>query len=283
MKSVAALPAALAAHYATGGTTLATLWRVQRKDGSVFAFTDHDVAIRFGGITYSPSSAFDASAISTRSELNVDNLEVIGLIDDAGITEDDIEAGKWDGASVWIRRVNWRDLSMGAEILRVGEIGGIQRRSGQYVAEMRGLMQKLQTNVGRVITPTCDATLGDARCGVNLEALRVSAVVTTATSRRLLTASGLAQAAGYFDRGDVTFVDGLNAGVRMEIKQHTASGVLALQLALPYPLTPGDAFTVVPGCDKLKSTCKTKFSNVVNFRGFSFVPGQDKTLLVGGQ
>jgi uncharacterized phage protein (TIGR02218 family) len=280
------IPVALAAHYASGSTTLARLWKITRLDGVVYGFTDHDAALSFGGVNYRPTSAFDASAISTRAELNVDNLEVVGILDDAGITAEDIEAGRWDGASVRIVEVNWADLSMGENVLRIGEIGNVQRRRGQYVAELRGLMQKLQNNVGRVVSPSCDAALGDARCGVDLDGspgYRVAGTITSVTSRRVFAASSLAQAAAYFSGGDVTFTSGLNDGIRMEVKTHGAIGALQLQLPMPFAVQVGDTFTIVPGCDHTKDTCKAKFNNVVNFRGFSFVPGPDKTLLVGGQ
>ena len=39
-----------------------------------------------------------------------------------------------------------------------------------------------------------------------------------------------------------------------------------------------DAFTVTAGCDKSFRTCKAKFDNAVNFRGFPHVPGVDFAL-----
>ena len=76
---------------------------------------------------------------------------------------------------------------------------------------------------------------------------------------------------------------GLNNGIRMEVKTHGTSGALQLQLPMPFAVQVGDTFTIVPGCDHTKATCKAKFNNVVNFRGFSYVPGSDQTLLIGGQ
>jgi uncharacterized phage protein (TIGR02218 family) len=38
---------------------------------------------------------------------------------------------------------------------------------------------------------------------------------------------------------------------------------------------PGDAFTVVAGCDKSFETCKAKFAPQLNFRGFPHLPGND--------
>ena len=127
---------------------------------------------------------------------------------------EDIEAGLWDGASIEIRQVNWASLSDGAEIVRVGKIGNIQRKRGQYVAEMRGLMQALQNIIVSTVQPKCDAVLGDARCGIDLDGsptYRGTGTVIDITSGRAFTASGLAQAADYFTAGLVTF--GAGAGV----------------------------------------------------------------------
>jgi len=34
-----------------------------------------------------------------------------------------------------------------------------------------------------------------------------------------------------------------------------------------YPIEPGDAFAIHPGCDKRLTTCSDRFANVLNFRG----------------
>ncbi len=277
------ISAELAAHYAGNAHTLARLWKITRRDGEVFGFTDHDAAITYETVAYAPTSVYDVSAVSTKGELNTDNLEAKGLLDSSGITAADLEAGIWDGAAVVIVEVNYRDLTMGANILRVGTLGEVQRDGLTYTAELRGLMRALQNNIGRIFKPACDATLGDARCGVDVEALRVSGTVDSSASARAFVDAGLAQAAAYFSYGVVTWTSGANAGRSMEIKQHEAGGAFTLQLPMPDPILSGDAFTVVPGCDKTKATCIAKFANVLNFRGFSFVPGTDKLLLVGGQ
>lgn len=41
------------------------------------------------------------------------------------------------------------------------------------------------------------------------------------------------------------------------------------------PIAPGDTFLIAAGCDKQFSTCKAKFDNLANFRGFPYVPGND--------
>lgn len=278
-----ALASPLATHYAEPTTTLCTIWRLTRSDGVTFGFTDHDRTITYDSLDYVPSSAYDLSDNKTSSELNVDNLEAKGVLDDSGITAADVEAGLWDNAEAWVAELNWADPTMGANVLRVGRIGNIQRTRLGFVAEHRGLMQTLQNNLLRVVLPTCDAVLGDARCGVNLAALTVSGAVTSVTSNRAFVASALAQAAGYFNFGVITFTSGDCDGLAMEVKTHATGGDLTLQLAMPRTVTIGDTFTLSPGCDKTPAVCKATFSNFVNFRGFDQVPGQTRVLKYGGQ
>ena len=51
-----------------------------------------------------------------------------------------------------------------------------------YVAELRGMTQKLQMTVGEVYTPDCSANLGDARCGVDLTAFEESGTVSAVSN-----------------------------------------------------------------------------------------------------
>jgi uncharacterized phage protein (TIGR02218 family) len=85
---------------------------------------------------------------------------------------------------------------------------------------------------------------------------------------------------GYFDFGLLTMNSGLNAGFSREIKSYVP-GQFVLQIAFPYLTVPGDLYTAVAGCDKSLETCKTKFNNVVNFRGFPYIPGTDRIVQIG--
>jgi uncharacterized phage protein (TIGR02218 family) len=294
---VKTIPSGLQSNWGSDTPTPADCWHIARQDGAVFAFTNHDRPITLASVTYTPSSAFDASAVSTRAELNVDNLEVIGLLDSAGITEADIEAGLWDGATVTLYRCNWANPAAGAEIVRTGSIGTINRSGSTFVAELRGLMQALQTNIGKLFTPLCPVDLGSTACGVDLLALAASGTVTSVTSKRLFAASALPGAAGLYDWGEIEWTSGLNDGRRMDVKTHASGGVITLQLPMGKTVQVGDTFSILPGCDKrfvverdadgvvtgVAGDCVNKFSNGINFQGYPAAPGADVTLQVGGQ
>lgn len=87
--------------------------------------------------------------------------------------------------------------------------------------------------------------------------------------------------AGYFDYGLMTFTSGLNAGLSMEVKRYI-TGIIELQLPMPYPVAEGDTYSLVAGCGKrFNEDCKARYNNVVNFRGEPHIPGADQLLVVG--
>jgi uncharacterized phage protein (TIGR02218 family) len=275
--------AALKAHFGQEVTTLAILWKITRADLQVFGYTDHDADITFSGVTYLAGTGHTPSSIKTTSQLNVDNLEVQSVLD-TDITEADIEAGIWNYAAVLIQVVNYNDLTMGSMTLRQGWLGEIKTGRHNLVTELRGMMQPLQQVVGRIYTAGCDADLGDTRCGVVLggspSVFTVSGAATSVASARQFTDTSRTEAAGYFDGGLITWTGGNNATYRMEIKTFLA-GVVTLQQAMPNAISVGDAYTMTAGCDKLRATCVAKFNNVINFRGFADLPGQDA--MISGQ
>jgi uncharacterized phage protein (TIGR02218 family) len=96
------LPPALAAHLTGGLTTLCRCWRVDRRDGVIMGFTDFDRDLVFDGLTYRAASGFTASAIEGQLGLAVSNLDVQGALSADALTEDDLQAGRYDDAAVTI-------------------------------------------------------------------------------------------------------------------------------------------------------------------------------------
>lgn len=272
MKTVSAN---LKAHLQGESLTICTLWKITRADASVFGFTDNSRDVVYSGTTYEAATGHAPSSIKTTSTLGVDNLEVQSVLDSSTIAEADIQAGLWDYAAVEIMVVNYLSLADGHMTLRKGWLGNIKTGRSNFIAELRGMMQPLQQTIGRVYSPACDAVLGDARCGVTLASYTVTGAVTTATSARVFTDTARTEADGYFDGGLITWTSGDNDTYSMEVKTSTSAGVITLQQAMPNATVIGNAYSLSAGCDKLRATCKTKFSNIINFRGFPDVPGGD--------
>ena len=164
-----------------------------RADGVSFGFTDHDRTLVFDGTEFEPESGFAASEIRAGSDLSVDAQDAEGVLSSDRITETDILDGRWDNAEVEFWRVNWTDTSQRV-LMRRGAVGQIRRGRMAFVAEVRSLAHVLGQTVGRTFQAGCDAALGDARCGVDLEdpAYKGNGAVLDLLRDRAFTASGLA-------------------------------------------------------------------------------------------
>ena len=280
---VKALQPALQAHLDEGTTTLAWCWRIVRADRVTLGFTDHDRTLTFDGTDFEPESGFAASEVRSGSDLSVDAQDAQGVLTSDRITETDILDGRWDNAAVEVWRVNWAATSQRL-LMRRGAIGQIRRGRLAFVAEVRSLAHVLGQTVGRTFQATCDAALGDARCGVNLEApaFKGTGGIIDLLRDRAFTASGLGGfTSGWFTFGTLDWTSGANAGRRAEVLSHDLVDGVAIMTLLEAPvraIVATDTFTIRSGCDKRIATCGTKFVNVANFRGFPNIPGQDAVL-----
>jgi uncharacterized phage protein (TIGR02218 family) len=274
------LPPALSAHLASGTTTLCWCWRLTRRDGEKLGFTDHDRDLAFDGTTFEAAAGFTASEIKDAVGLSVDNLEVESALSSGRLSESDLAQGLYDDARVEIFRVNWQGPEQRV-LMRAGSLGEVRRSGLTFTAEVRGLAHYLQQPKGRLFQYGCDADLGDARCKIDLAdpANRGTGSVADVLNARRFTATGLdAFDAGWFTRGLLTFTSGANAGRAIEVKRHDAGGgTVSIELWQEPGQTPvaGDSFEVTAGCDKQFQTCRVKFANAANFRGFPHMPGND--------
>ena len=64
------LTPAMRAHLDLETTRLCTAWRIERRDGQSFFFTDHDRDLVYGGNTYLAATGFDRTAISNERGRN---------------------------------------------------------------------------------------------------------------------------------------------------------------------------------------------------------------------
>lgn len=275
----------LKAHIALEVSTLALLWKLTRTDSQVFGFTDLDQDITYDGTLYEASSGTLPSAATQSANLSVDNLDLTGFLSSQKISEADIQAGLYDGATMDIYLVNYKDLTQGHVVLAEGWIWGeVTIHENKFVVEVRSKAQKLAQKVVELYTPDCKADLGDSRCGIDVGYLYTeNGTVTGVTDRRTFADSSLGSFANdWFNYGVVTWVTGDNAGRSMEVKDFvTSTGEITLFHKMVQDIQVGDTFTISAGCDRLKDTCIDKFDNIINFRGEPFVPGKDEVMKFG--
>lgn len=268
-------------HLSGGLTTVCRCWMVRRRDGITYGFTDHDEDVAFDGLTFRAATGMSASAIAQGTGLSVDNTEALGVLSDTAINETEIAEGRFDGAEVQAWLVNWQDTE--ARLQRFnGSIGELRRGAGAFYADLRGLTEALNQPQGRVYQRTCGAILGDGACQFNLGQVGYSEdrVAEDVSRSQVFTFDALTNSEPrWFERGRLIVQSGAAAGLVGVIKhdQIGSDGRRVLELWEPIRavVAAGDSLRIEPGCDKRAETCRLKFNNFNNFRGFPHIPGED--------
>ncbi|MDE2579540.1 MAG: DUF2163 domain-containing protein [Hyphomicrobiales bacterium] len=268
-----AISPVFAAALAGEATTLCHCWRIARRDGFVMGFTDHDEDIAFGGVTFAAAAGLDAAQAEAQVGLGVGSGDVAGAFDSAGLTESDLAAGRYDGASVEIWLVDWSNVAA-RTLLDAANIGEVKRSEFAFVAELRSLAHKFDQQRGRQFQRGCAADCGDARCGLDLTAPAWSTqatILAQESAAAFVVAPDQGFSPGFFTGGALR-----NGAEAHAIKLHER-GVAGERIVLWSPATFAAAtrVTLQAGCDKSPESCATKFNNIVNFRGFPHMPSAD--------
>ncbi|MEF2073836.1 DUF2163 domain-containing protein [Consotaella aegiceratis] len=278
------VPASLAAHLAGQSTTLANCWRLSRRDGIVLGFTDHDEPLTFDGTTFEAATGLSAGEAETEIGLSAGTQEVEGALSSLAIDEADIRAGRYDGSRIETFAVNW--LQPDDHLLvGVAELGEVKRDGTAFSAELRDITAALDRRRGRIYRRRCDAVFGDDRCGIDLTAagLSIAAVVLEARGGWCRIGGLPDLEAEPFGYGHVAWTSGAAVGLRAAIASFTLGGEAGqAELALidmpDVEIETGDQLTIFAGCDKSFATCRDRYANGLNFRGFPHLPGTDAAL-----
>ncbi|MER0238670.1 DUF2163 domain-containing protein [Fulvimarina sp. MAC8] len=277
-------PAALTTALEGPVTTLAECWRITRKDGVVLGFTDHDADLEFDGTRFEARTGLTASEAESELGLASGTREVAGALSSARIEEADIAAGRYDGAKVETFLVDWTNPVAAHARTDVLSVGEITRGDLAFTVELRSRIADLDRVRGRLYRRQCDASLGDQRCGLDLSGLGLKNAGTVVEQGESSVTVALSAGVAHerYRYGNVVFQSGRAAGVKAKIAyaEDEVDGLVRLVLTQPLPVAPskGDRVEVAQGCDKRFATCRDRFANQENFRGFPHLPGGDSAL-----
>lgn len=163
------LPEELTNRIESGATTLCHVWVLRRTDGVELGFTDHDRDLTIAGVACRAASGWTAGAADSGVGFSAGTAAVAGGLDDVAVTDAELEAGQYDGASVTLWRVDWIRPDLRVR-LWTATLARIRRDGAAFTADLEGLLAKLERVIGRTYGRDCDALLGDGRCTVDLAA-----------------------------------------------------------------------------------------------------------------
>jgi uncharacterized phage protein (TIGR02218 family) len=263
-------------------TTFCHCWRVSRGDAEVMGFTDHDRDLIFNGIAFRANTGLSASQLESSVGFAPGTGEAAGALSAESLTETDLSNGLYDGASVETWLVDWSDVA-DRVLLDIATIGEVRRGETAFSAELRSSAHVFDQQQGRAFQRSCSADLGDARCGLDLMAPGLHATGVIADFAGGVIDVDLSEIfdGGFYAGGALTFASGANENARFAIKSHRQENLRASVTLWTSPggaISSGDAVLMTAGCDKSPTTCRRKFRNVANFRGFPHMPGNDRVI-----
>ncbi len=251
--------------------TVATFWRIYRRDGVLLGFTSHDRDLPFAGIVHRAAPGMVPTAIRLTADLSDDSAEVSGALSHTTIREQDLAAGLFDGAAIEIGVVDWETSEH--RILYTGELGTIEDDTRSFSAELRSAKKLLDQDIVPRTSPTCRALFCGPGCGVRASAFTSILPLADMDLDFNRVQFSSINPDNYLD-GQLRFLDGPQTGVTFGIVGADSEGLtLDRQLVEGTPI--GTRTELREGCDHTLSTCATRFDNAVNFRGEPFLPGND--------
>lgn len=269
--------------------------RITRPDGTIFRFTSHDADLFIaddipgeGALQrWKSAGGFSITNLETSRGLVVSNMNIDAIISDDEITDADLRNGLYDHANVELFLAYWSGPRVTMLPLRTSWIGELVISGKEYKADLRGIAQKLAQVFVSATSLDCRWTFCDQNstgrsfCGLNAATYTSSGAVLSAQARDIFVMSGTPtlQADNYYQWGLVTFTSGDNEGAKMEVLRHYGDRV-QLFLPLAAPISPGDTFDIIAGCNKTFEQCQT-FGNEARFGGEPYLEGADTLTRVG--
>lgn len=252
--------------------------RIVPVTGATVRLTHYPTDLTMSNATvYASFAGYDFSGYEAVSSMAPGAVDLQGILGVAGISREAIASGVYDNARCYLFATSWTAPVEDEEQITASTLGKATLIDDAFVIEEMVLVDALNQSVGQTYTSNCQKTFGSTtgpvigRC--NKVVTPSSGTITSVTSSSVFRDSARAEVADYFGYGLLTLTSGANAGLKpIQVKRHEADGTIELFEPMPYPVEVGDNYMLTPGCRKRLEDCRDKWSNVINFGGFTRIP-----------
>jgi uncharacterized phage protein (TIGR02218 family) len=158
-------------------------------------------------------------------------------------------------------------------VVWIGNVAGVKFRD-EVTAQIQcqTLSASLErTGLRKTWSRSCSHQLYDKSCRVLRASFQVTAVITALDGMTVRVAEAASKTDHWFSGGYVSWMGkyghemrGIESHIKNELVLYGGTGGLA----------EGTEITIYAGCDRLFSTCKTKFNNHANYGGCPHMPGK---------
>lgn len=259
-------------------------WQIIRRDGQRFGLTNHDHDLTFADTLFHADAGLNLSVIENRSGLSEYGLDVEGVVGHPLLSDSDLRAGSYDGASVTIYLVNWKDVEKHT-VLASGIFGDVSFDDNRFRVVLKSMTAQLAMPAGRLYQKKCAARLGDETCRVSLDSSEFTVAGEIVNFANNWCEVNFSSPRSVHDFAPGWFVSGLltltQTGQKLAIRDDQwidGKRRFFLWDRLPATADEGDAVRLQVGCNKTANQCRDKFSNIINFQGFPYLPSEHALL-----
>jgi len=248
---------------------LARVVRITRLDDQVLRIGEAEEALTVEAETFAPLPGAEISAVKHILNGGVGSMEIRFAHSDGGTLDTfELNTGYWDGATVEMYLVDRSTITPLGDPLFTGLIDTVTidpiGSKGSF--DIRGIAVRAEAFI-QTFQPMCRTDLFSSLCSLNEADWDHAGVVDTILDRFNFTVAGLASppADEWFNQGTFVTQSGFKGVVANWIQGSLK--ITTYQPVCMSRLTEGETITLFPGCDKTGATCRTKFSNKINFQG----------------
>jgi len=249
------------------------LYHIWRDGGEHWRHTSGDVSVTYDGNSYTPAT-LERSQVKYNSQLDVTTMQVktSSLLDPAidYITINPIEI-------LWISvmKLHREQSPLEADVVFVGQIKDVSFKGVQASVNCVGFEHFLKKTIPAWrYQLTCNHQVFDTMCALTKASYKTTETITMDATKTILTGTAFGlEDDGYFTGGEVVFGDESRA-----ITAHVGTAITIMYKFVE--LVDTDSVDAYPGCDGRAETCRDKYSNILNFLGFPFIPVENPAIRV---
>jgi uncharacterized phage protein (TIGR02218 family) len=189
-----------------------------------------------------------------------------------------ISLGFFDQCTVEVDRYlagpgGWYDTSNGAVVWFYGRVGDIDYGRTAIKMQVLSLLATMnqQQMPRRVYASSCTHIFGDAMCLFNRASMEAAFVALAGSTQYVINTNLVPNPINLYVGGDITCISGANIGTTRTI-QNQFNGAVYLAAPFNFPISPGDGFTMLPGCDHTINSCQNIFNNLIHYGGMPYIP-----------
>lgn len=272
------LSANMISYLANDITSLQLCWEIRRTDGVSLYYTEYDNDVIINGNTYKKRNAGIGQSLKFQDALKGNNSNIDMILNDDSITINDLYSFKYDNAEIYVSIIHPDNPDDQVKLV-YGKLGNTKINQDKATIEFQSISILLDKNIGRKYTYDCDAELFDSYCSANQTGHIFNNQSPTGIDPTkpftVFTDTNLNKENDWFTNAYIKWLTGNNKGIETKVKSYK-NDIITLSLGMPFEIDVNDTYLIYSGCDKSFTTCKEKFSNVRNYKGFPYIPNADE-------